>query len=92
MTVLERQLTTEEFETFLQLPENEERLFELIHGEIVEKIATEEHGVIALTIGAFLRVFVKQHNLGRVGVEVRHQLPKDHYNSRLPDVSFVSAI
>ena len=31
MTVLERQVTTEEFETFLQRPENQERLFELIH-------------------------------------------------------------
>ena len=31
MTVLERQVTTAEFETFLQRPENQERLFELIH-------------------------------------------------------------
>ena len=90
MTVLERQVTTEEFEIFLQRPENQERLFELIHGEIVEKMATEEHGVMALNIGALLRAFVKQQNLDRVGVEIRHQLPKDHYNARLPDVSFIS--
>jgi Uma2 family endonuclease len=90
MTVLDRQVTTTDFERFLQLPENEDRLFELIAGEIVEKMATEEHGVIALNIGALLRAFVKQHSLGRVGVEIRHQLPKDHYNSRLPDVSFTS--
>ena len=35
--------TIEEFERFLALPENADRLFELIDGEIVEKMPTEEH-------------------------------------------------
>jgi hypothetical protein len=35
--VLQR-LSVQEFEDFMELPENTERLFELINGEIVEKL------------------------------------------------------
>ncbi len=90
MTVVERQVTTEEFEAFLQLPENQDRLFELIHGEIVEKMPTEEHGVIVINIGIAIGVFVKQHKLGRVGAEIRYKMPKDRCNSRTPALSFNS--
>ena len=90
MTVLERQVTTAEFETFLQRPENQERLFELIHGEIVEKLPTEEHGIIVINIGAAIRVFLKQTPVGRVGAEVRYRLPKERFNARMPDLSFNS--
>lgn len=46
MTVLERQVTTTEFERFLQQMENDDRIFELIDGEVVEKPTMEEHGII----------------------------------------------
>lgn len=90
MTVLERQVTTAEFETFLQQPENQERLAELIHGEIVEKLLTEEHGIIVINIGTDIRVFLKQTQVGRVGAAVRYRLPKDRFNARMPDLSFNS--
>lgn len=92
MTVLERQVTTVEFERFLQLPENKERLFELINGEIVEKMPTEEHGMIVINIGAAIRIFLKQHQVGRVGAEIRYKLPADRYNSRMPDLSVNSRL
>ncbi|MFN8487747.1 MAG: Uma2 family endonuclease [Caldilineaceae bacterium] len=83
--------TVDEFERFLRLPENLDRLFELIDGAIVEKMPTQEHGLVATNLVIALGSFVKAQKLGRVGVEVRHQLPKDHANSRMPDVSFTSA-
>lgn len=83
-------VTVPAFETFLQQPENRDRLFELIQGEIIEKMPTEEHGTIALTLGSAIRTYVKQHKLGRVGVEIRHGLTNDPLNSRIPDVSFIS--
>lgn len=86
----ERLYTVEEFEHLLTLPENRERLLELINGEIVEKMPTEEHGEVALLIGAALLAFVRANKLGRVGVEVRHRMPQDKRNSRLPDVSFIA--
>lgn len=35
-------LTTEEFEAWVRLPENAERHFELINGEMVEKMASQQ--------------------------------------------------
>lgn len=82
--------TVEEFERFLALPENADRLFELIDGEIVEKMPTEEHGLIQVNVAAELRNYAKPRELGRVTVEPRHQTPEDRYNSRLPDIAFTS--
>ena len=86
----ERLYTVEEFERLLEQPENRERLLELINGEIVEKMPTEEHGEIAALIAAALVAFVYPRKLGRVGVEMRHRIPRDEHNSRLPDLSFIS--
>ncbi len=86
----ERLYTVEEFEALLALPENRDRLLELVNGEIVEKMPTEKHGETAALIGAALLAFVRPNKLGRVGVEVRHRMPQDQRNSLLPDVSFIS--
>jgi len=87
--IVEKQLhTVKDFALFTARSENVDRLFELIHGEIVEKVVTEEHGIIALNIGALIRAYVKPKGLGRVGVEVSHRVAGDRYNERLPDVSF----
>ncbi|MEZ4865475.1 MAG: Uma2 family endonuclease [Caldilineaceae bacterium] len=91
MTVLERSYTITEFEQFLRLPENRDRLLELINGKIVEKMPTEERGMIASNINIELGSFVKRHKVGRVGIEVRHQVHSDSLNSRLLDISFTRA-
>ncbi|MCL4880357.1 MAG: hypothetical protein KJ064_27135 [Anaerolineae bacterium] len=44
MTAPTKLYTIEEFEHILGLPENRDRLLELIEGEIVEKMVTQEHG------------------------------------------------
>jgi Uma2 family endonuclease len=62
---------------------------ELIYGEIVEKMPTELHGFAAGKAVTYLNNFVEENDIeGFVGVEVRHRMPGDAYNSRLPDVSF----
>ncbi|MBZ0307520.1 MAG: Uma2 family endonuclease [Anaerolineae bacterium] len=80
--------TVEAFKQFADLPENQDRLLELVHGEIVEKVPTGEHGVLAATIARYLGNYVAPRKLGRVGVEVRHRKPSDKYNVRMPDVLF----
>ncbi|MEM7131798.1 MAG: Uma2 family endonuclease [Chloroflexota bacterium] len=87
-TTAERLYTVDEFDDFRAQPENRNRLFELIDGEVFEKMPTEEHGMIALNVGSEFRTYGKQNKTGRAGVEVRHQARKDNKNSRLPDVSF----
>jgi Uma2 family endonuclease len=89
MVIPTRLYTVAEFEQFIAQPENRDGLFELINGEIVEKMPTEEHGMIAAIIVAALVNYKRQHkSRGYPGVEVRHQFPGDQDNSFLPDVSF----
>ncbi|MBI5667178.1 MAG: Uma2 family endonuclease [Chloroflexi bacterium] len=91
--VVERKLhTVEDLEAFAALPENRDRRFELINGEMVEKVPTQEHGLLALKFGSRLLLFVEQNKLGRVGVEIRHQLPDDPHNALLPDISFYADV
>lgn len=88
MSVQEQLVTVEAFEIFITRPDNRDRRFELIDGEIVEKMPTEEHGVITGNIFGFLWNFSRDRGLGRVAVEVRHRMPGDSYNDRLPDVAY----
>jgi Uma2 family endonuclease len=90
MVVQPRLYTVDEFETFIALPQNVDRRFELINGEIVETMPTEEHSLVAGNFYAALREFVRPRNLGRVAFEVRFRMPEDQHNARLPDVSFTS--
>jgi Uma2 family endonuclease len=79
-------ITTETFEEFLAT--HREGLYELIDGEIVEKMVTEEHGGIALNIGSALHAYLKKNKIGLASVEARYAPVGDKYNDRLPDVSF----
>lgn len=85
------EITIEEFEQFIALPENDERRFELIDGEIVEKVPTEEHGIIVARIVARIVFYLQQHGLEeRVAVEPRHKMPNDKRNARIPDIAYTS--
>jgi Uma2 family endonuclease len=88
MTVQEQLYTVEDFEAYEN--QHPDQLVELIDGRIVEKVTTEEHGVIAVIIASEIRLFLKQnpHIKGYVGVEVSHRRPEDKHNERKPDVSF----
>lgn len=87
---LERKWTRAEFERFIALPENSERRFELINGEIVEKVPTFKHGLVAGYFVTDFNIYLRVNPIGRVAVEVRHGLLDDDENDRLPDVSYIS--
>lgn len=79
-------VTVEAFQQFIAQQENG-RLLELLHGEIVEKMPTEAHGKITALIAHLLLAFVLPRGVkAHVGVEVRHETPDAPYNSRLLDV------
>jgi Uma2 family endonuclease len=90
MAVQKKLYTVDEFEEFIYRPENADRLFELIDGEIVEKMPTERHGIAVRNFLFALHGFVKPRGLGRVVAEVRYRVPDDEHNARVPDVSFTS--
>lgn len=87
MQVLEKQISVDEFDDFQRQPENRGGLFELINGEIVRKMPTEEHGLIVSTMSFALMTYLRKYKAGRVGTEVSYRMPKDRYNSREPDLS-----
>lgn len=89
MDTAKKAVTIKEFEEIQALPENRDRLLELIDGEIVEKVVTHEHGIIAGLIVTEINLYLRQHKIGRAAVEARHRPAQDDQNDRLPDVSFV---
>ncbi|NWF69882.1 MAG: Uma2 family endonuclease [Chloroflexi bacterium] len=90
MVIQQRLYTLAEFEQLLQLPENQERLLELINGEVVEKATTEEHGIPITELIFFLRAFLEKTGLGGMVLSnVHYRAPHDDQNVRLPDVSYI---
>jgi Uma2 family endonuclease len=90
MVIQDRSYTVGEFEALITEPENRDRLFELVYGEIVEKVPTQLHAAIVHLISGFLFVFLRENPIGWALVEARYQLPGDEHNARVPDLSFVS--
>ncbi|MBI1257782.1 MAG: hypothetical protein GC204_09960 [Chloroflexi bacterium] len=90
MAIQSNLYTVDEFEEFLKRDENRDRRFELINGEIIEKMPTELHGIIVLTLGTEIRILLKANPIGRVGVEIRHRVPDERYNDYIPDISFTA--
>jgi Uma2 family endonuclease len=89
MAVQKKLVTVDDFERFLAQPENADKLFELIDGEIIEKVPTEEHGVINVSLSTEIKLYARQHG-GRVAAEARHGMPNDPYNDRIPDIAYTS--
>ena len=88
-TELSPLITADEFLELCQThPDFKDGLFELIWGEIVEKVTTLQHGMIASLIIYFLVSYSRQHNHGRVGAEVTSRNPNDTTNVRQPDISY----
>lgn len=81
-------ILAEDFESFLELDENQDRMFELINGEIYEKMSSLMPSYFNVQIISSLNMFVNEHDLGFVtgpdgGYKVGH--------SRIvPDVAFLS--
>jgi Uma2 family endonuclease len=83
-------ITVQEYETFLALPENADRRFELVNGEIVEHMPTILHGIIISLINFFIVQYLRQHLIGFCTVEARYRLPNDKENDLIPNLSFVA--
>jgi Uma2 family endonuclease len=90
MAIQKTGITHEDFERYIALPENADRLFELIRGELIEKMPTQLHAYIIQMISGFLFVFLRQNPLGYALIEARYRLPGDDENDIIPDLSFVT--
>jgi Uma2 family endonuclease len=90
MVAVEKLYTVEEFEAFIARPENDDRRFELIHGEIVEKPLTTLRGWIVLLAGQAIMNYLDTHPIGWALVSADYTTPNDGKNYRIPDLSFIT--
>lgn len=85
--VVQQITTIEAFEAFVALPENTDKLFELIQGEIIEVPSNPYSSQIAALIIAALVTFLKGKDLGHVTGEAGgYQVSGERY---APDVAFI---
>lgn len=83
-----QKMTLREFEAFLEQPENADKLFELIAGEVYEVPSNPFVSKIAMLIGAALLRYLSRHDIGHVTGEAGgYMIGGERY---APDVAFIS--
>ncbi len=89
MAVQFNKLTRDEFYVIADLPENSEKILELINGEVVEKMVSYVPATIAINIATEIKIFVRQGNLGGVtGADGCYDMPNG--DMLCPDVAFIA--
>lgn len=88
MTVQERDYTVDEFDEFVELPENAEKLFEFIGGEIFEVPSNPYVSKIAGLIITYLNIYLFKNDIGHVtGEQGGYMVAGERY---APDAAFIS--
>src|SRR4051812_21756844 len=85
-----RRMTAEEFCDWVQLPENANRWFELVRGEVIELPAPLKlHGIICMNLGARLWNLSQEQGKGYVtGNDSGVVLARDPDTVRGPDIAY----
>lgn len=85
---LPKSMTPVEFDHYALAPENRDRQFEFVAGEIIEVVSNPLSSNIAVIMSAFISMYVMQHNLGHVtGADAGYRIGRERY---IPDVGFIS--
>jgi len=84
-----QKLTYEEYQAFCDRPENASRIFELIDGEVVEKMPSFKPSRIGSRINGFIFIYLTQKETGYLtGADGGYKMPNgDVFNS---DVGYIS--
>jgi Uma2 family endonuclease len=90
MALKERIYTNKEFGAFVDLPENADKLFELIDGVIIEMPSPSPlHGLIAAEILFLLKLYLKEHDIGFVVGDANDFVLAEGLVFK-PDVAYIS--
>lgn len=88
MTQPAQRLTLAEFEAFVRLPENADRRFEYIGGEIHEVVSNNYSSQVAAAILILIGVFVRGNDSGYLtGADGGYTVAGERY---MPDVAYIS--
>lgn len=90
MAVQSQRMTVEEFDQFIAQPENADRLFEYIGGEVIEVVSNQRASAIAYRLGVFIGMYLLENQVGGVatGADGGYVIAGERY---IPDIAFVSA-
>ena len=89
MAVQKQLYSLDEYHAFIDLPENRDRIFELIDGELVEKMPSFTPSRIAMRIGSRLTVYLDEDDIGYItGADGGYIMPNG--DVLIPDVAFIS--
>ncbi len=88
VTTATRLLSLQDFAALQELPENQDRILELIDGEVEEKMGSFEPSRIAMKIGIKIGIYLEIHDIGYLTGEAGGYVmgPKNVFN---PDLGFV---
>lgn len=90
MLIARQRYSAEAFDTFIAQPENGDKLFELIAGEIIEVPSNPYSSFIGSIILGLMITFVIKHKLGYVtGEQGGYMVSGERY---APDVAFISFV
>jgi Uma2 family endonuclease len=88
MVLQTRVITVEEFEQFIRLPENADRNFEYIGGEIVEVVSNPLSSKLAVSMSTFIGMYLLNNDIGHLtGADGGYIVSGERY---IPDVGFIS--
>jgi Uma2 family endonuclease len=89
MAVDKQLYSLDEYHAFIDLPENRERIFELIDGELVEKMPSFTPSRIGMDIAFSFKLYLKDHDIGYVTGEAGGYIMSNGQVFN-PDVGFIS--
>lgn len=85
---IQQAMTIQEFEDFVFHPDNVDRHFEFMAGEIIDMVANSYSSIVAARILSKLGVHVMDNDLGHIlGADGGYQIGDDRY---IPDASYIS--
>jgi Uma2 family endonuclease len=88
MVIQTRDYTVEKFDDFVELPDNKDKLFEFIGGEIVEVPSNPYSSYISGWIQTFINMYLLDHPIGfTTGEQGGYMVSGERY---APDVAYIS--
>lgn len=91
MVIEKKNISYDEYEAYISRPENADKIFELIDGEIVEKMPSYEPSHIAGWILTFVNMYLLQNDRGfTTTADGGYRMPNG--DVLIPDVGYISKI
>lgn len=88
MVVEVKRYTVEEFDEFVELPENDDKILEFIAGEVYEVPSNPYVSAIAIKIATLITIYLTENNLGYItGADGGYKIGGERF---APDVAFIS--